>query len=54
MGAVALAMQTIQKEDEPALQKVMAARVQAAIGRAGANGTLKRFLEGQGRGGGQQ
>jgi mono/diheme cytochrome c family protein len=53
MGAVALAMQTLQKEDEPALQKVMAARVQAAIGRAGVNGTLQRFLA-SGRGGSQR
>jgi hypothetical protein len=30
----------------------MAACEQTAIGRASANGTLKRFLEGQGRGGG--
>ena len=52
MGAVGIAMQTLQKEDEPVLQKAMAARVQTAIGRASANGTLKRFLEGQGRGGG--
>ena len=52
MGAVALSMQTLQKEDEPVLQRAMAARVQTAIARASANGTLKRFLEGQARGGG--
>jgi hypothetical protein len=45
MGAVSVAMQAVRAEDEPVLQKMLAARTQAAIARASANGTLKRFLE---------
>jgi hypothetical protein len=45
MGSVNLAMQALRKEDEPVLQKALADRVRAAIGRATANGTLKRFMD---------
>jgi hypothetical protein len=48
MGAVGVAMQAVRVEDEPVIQKMLAARTQAAIGRASTNGTLKRFLEQRG------
>jgi mono/diheme cytochrome c family protein len=44
MGSVNLAMQCLRSEDEPILQKVLADRVRGAIGRATADGTLKRYL----------
>jgi hypothetical protein len=52
MGSVNLAMQALRKEDESIVQKALADRAQAAIGRASANGTLKRFLEQRGGRGG--
>ena len=45
MGSVTVAMQALHAEDEPALQKILGARTQAAINRAMANGTLKRFMD---------
>jgi hypothetical protein len=53
MGSVSVAMQTLRAEDEPVLQKVLADRVRAAIGRASTNGTLKRYLEQRGGPGGR-
>ena len=54
MGTVSVAMQALRAEDEPVLQRALAARVQAAIGRGMANGTLQRYLDGRGgRGGGR-
>ncbi len=53
MGSVVLAMQSVRKEDEPVLQKVLGDRVRAAINHGMENGTLKRYLEQLGgRGGG--
>jgi len=53
MGSLILAVQAVNKEDEPVLQQALAARVRSAIGRARANGTLQRILEERaGRGGG--
>lgn len=47
MGGVGLNLITVNKEDEPALQKVLADGAQAAIRRGGADGTAKRYLEHQ-------
>jgi hypothetical protein len=52
MGSVSVAMQAARVEDEPLIQKMLAARTQAAIGRASTNGTLKRFMEQRGGRGG--
>jgi hypothetical protein len=53
MGSVILAMQAVNREDEPVLQKILGDRVRAAIGRGMENGTLKRYLDQRGsRGGG--
>src|SRR5688500_7008999 len=54
MGTVSVAMQALRAEDEPVLQRVLAARVQGAIGRGMANGTLKRYLDGRSGGGGRR
>ena len=51
MGSVTVAMQALHAEDEPALQKMLGARTQAAINRAMANGTLKRFMDQRAGGG---
>jgi hypothetical protein len=51
MGSVILAVQCAHKEDEPALQRALAAQRRATIMRAQANGTLQRFLDQRGRGG---
>jgi hypothetical protein len=51
MGSVSVAMQALHAEDEPALQKMLAARTQGAINRAMANGTLKRFMDQRAGGG---
>ena len=51
MGSVIVAMQALHAEDEPVLQKMLGARTQAAINRAMANGTLKRFMDQRGGGG---
>ena len=50
MGTVSVAMQALRAEDEPVLQRALAARTQAAIGRGMANGTLKRYLDARGGG----
>ena len=47
MGSVGLTLVTVRKEDEPALQKVLAEGAQAAIRAGGADGTAKRYLEHQ-------
>jgi Tol biopolymer transport system component len=47
MGGVGLNLITVNKEDEPALQKVLAEGAQAAIRRGGADGTARRYLEHQ-------
>jgi len=47
MGSVGLKLVTVRKEDEPALQKVLADGAQAAIQRGAADGTAKRYLEHQ-------
>jgi hypothetical protein len=47
MGAVTLAVQAVNKADEPVLQQYISERVKAAIGRAMRDGTLKRFQEHQ-------
>jgi Tol biopolymer transport system component len=47
MGSVGLKLVTLRKEDEPALQKVLADGAQAAIRRGGADGTAQRYLEHQ-------
>ena len=53
MGSVILAVQTVRKEDESALQAALAQRVRAAIARGRENGTLMRVMqERAGRGGG--
>jgi hypothetical protein len=52
MGSVILAVQTVNKEDEPVLQQTIAERLRGAIGRAQANGTLQRLMQQRaGRGG---
>ena len=48
MGAMSVAVQALRAEDEPVLQRALAARAQAAIQRAMANGTLQRYLQGRG------
>jgi hypothetical protein len=45
MGSVVLAAQALRAEDEPVLQRALAERTRAAIGRAAANGTLQRVLQ---------
>jgi mono/diheme cytochrome c family protein len=53
MGSVILAVQTVRKEDEPALQAALVQRVRGAIARGRENGTLMRVMqERAGRGGG--
>jgi mono/diheme cytochrome c family protein len=53
MGSVILAVQTVRKEDEPALQAALGQRVRGAIARGRENGTLMRVMqERAGRGGG--
>ena len=47
MGSVGLTLITVNKEDEPVLQKVLAEGAQAAIRRGGADGTARRYLEHQ-------
>jgi Tol biopolymer transport system component len=47
MGGVGLNLITVNKEDEPALQKVLAEGAQAAIRRGGADGTARRYIEHQ-------
>jgi Tol biopolymer transport system component len=47
MGTVGLTLVTVRKEDEPALQRVLTQRVQAAIQKGAADGTAKRYLEHQ-------
>lgn len=52
MGSVILAVQTLNKEDEPVLQQALAERLRGAVARARANGTLQRLMEQRaGRGG---
>jgi hypothetical protein len=41
-------VQCVRAEDEPVLQKIFADRVRGTIGRATANGTLRRYLEQRG------
>jgi mono/diheme cytochrome c family protein len=57
MGSVVIAAQALRAEDEPLLQRALAERMRAAIGRAAANGTLQRVIQEreklQGRGGGR-
>ena len=53
MGTVNVAMQALRAEDEPALQKMLAERTQAAIGRAAADDTLRRFMDQRGGRGGR-
>jgi hypothetical protein len=54
MGSVILAVQCAHKEDEPVLQRALAAQRRTTIMRAQENGTLQRFLDQQrGRGGDQ-
>jgi mono/diheme cytochrome c family protein len=53
MGSVILAVQTVRKEDEVALQAALADRLRGAIAQGRANGTLMRLLQQRaGRGGG--
>jgi Tol biopolymer transport system component len=47
MGMVGFTLVTARKEDEPALQQLLAQRVQAAIRSGAADGTAKRYLEHQ-------
>jgi Tol biopolymer transport system component len=47
MGSVGLTLVTVNPEDEPALQKVLAEGAQAAIKNGAADGTAKRYLEHQ-------
>ena len=51
MGTVSVAMQTLNAPDEAVLQRMLAERTQAAVGRATANGTLRRFMEQRAGGG---
>jgi len=45
MGSVVLAAQALSRQDEPILQRALAERSRAAIGRAAANGTLQRVMQ---------
>jgi hypothetical protein len=52
MGSVILAVQAVNKADEPALQQALAVRLRAAVARARENGTLERVIQQrEGRGG---
>ena len=52
MGSVILAVQTVNKEDESALQQAVVERARGALAQARANGTLQRLMEQRaGRGG---
>jgi mono/diheme cytochrome c family protein len=44
MGMVGLTLVTLRKEDEPALQRVLAEGAQAAIQKGAADGTARRYL----------
>src|SRR5258708_1486115 len=47
MGVVGIVVTTVRKEDEAELQRALTAQSQAAIQKAGADGTLRRFLNNQ-------
>src|SRR5262249_53044391 len=47
MGSVGVVVTAVRKEDEAELQKALSAQGQAAIQKAGADGTLRRFLQNQ-------